>query len=351
MQHIVQKIKKHTGINVTARDIKDILSAINATSDFWEIVRLSDEPLVAVMETIKVLTEEGLVEFKEERGIVFTESGKAFLIEHNIKPRQELVCRNCDGRGVRLYDFEPLLLKFREVTAGRPEPLLKYDQAYVTEETAIARIALMADRGDLHGKDVIILGDDDLTSIAAALSGLPNHITVLEVDERIVNFINDIALKYNLDVRARLYDLSKKLPVEYERRFDTFVTDPPDTLDALKLFIKRGITSLKSEGCAGYFGVTSAEASLDKWHKLQKTLLSEYNAVITDIIHNFNHYTNWDYLLEGAKTDLPFVKRKPPKIWYCSSMYRIEIMGSPECVNDDADDSDKLYVDRESIIL
>ncbi|SHF19589.1 hypothetical protein SAMN02746089_01460 [Caldanaerobius fijiensis DSM 17918] len=351
MQYIAQKVKECTGISTTTRDIENILSALRSTSEFWELIRLSNKPFVVVMETIKILVDEGFVELKKEGTITLTESGVNFLEEHNIKPRVEYVCPYCCGRGVRIDGFESLLSKFKDITDGRPEPVLKYDQAYVTEETAVARIALMADRGDLHGKDIIILGDDDLTSIAAALSGLPNRIMVLEVDERIVRFINDVASKHNLSIEARLHDLSKKLPDEYVGRFDTFLTDPPDTLEALKLFVRRGITSLKGEGCAGYFGVTSAEASLNKWYKFQSALLAECNVVITDIIHDFNRYVNWNYLLENVSNDLPFMQRKPSNIWYCSSMYRIETVGNPAHINGDISDSNELYIDKESIVF
>ncbi|WP_026487190.1 bis-aminopropyl spermidine synthase family protein [Caldanaerobius polysaccharolyticus] len=350
MQHIAQKVKERTGVNTTVRDIENIMSALCCTGDFYELIRLSNEPFVVVVETLEVLIDEKLVELTDRGYLAISQRGREFVKNHNIKPISDHICSNCGGRGIQLGDFKSLLLKFKEITCGRPVPVAEYDQGYVTEETAVARIALMADRGDLDGKDIIILGDDDLVSIAAALSGLPARVTVLEVDERIVRFIDDVALKYNLPIETRIYDLSKKLPDEYVGKFDTFITDPPDTLEALKLFVKRGIASLKGVRCAGYFGVTSAEASFNKWYELQAALLAECHVVITDIIHNFNHYMNWDYLPENFKGRLPFLKQRPSNIWYCSSMYRVETVGIPDTANDDVSDTRQLYVDRESIV-
>ncbi|NJE13887.1 bis-aminopropyl spermidine synthase family protein, partial [Thermococcus sp. LS2] len=71
------------------------------------------------------------------------------------------------------------------------------------------------------------------------------------------------------------FDLRKPLPDYALRKFDTFITDPPETVDAIRVdairaFVGRGIATLKGPGCAGYFGITRRESSLDKWRDIQK---------------------------------------------------------------------------------
>ncbi|MEO0250808.1 MAG: bis-aminopropyl spermidine synthase family protein, partial [candidate division WOR-3 bacterium] len=47
--------------------------------------------------------------------------------------------------------------------------------------------------GDLDGKSIALIGDDDLLSIALALAGLPSNITVLDIDERLGEFIKKVS--------------------------------------------------------------------------------------------------------------------------------------------------------------
>ncbi|WJQ05376.1 bis-aminopropyl spermidine synthase family protein [Geobacillus sp. CAMR5420] len=122
----------------------------------------------------------------------------------------------------------------------RPKATPDFDQGYVTPETTVRRLALMAQQGDLMGRDILLLGDDDLTSIAAALSGLPRRICVLDVDERIVRFVRDVAQDQGWDhVHAEVYDVRDELPSHLRGQFDVFFTDPVDTVKGLLLFLSR----------------------------------------------------------------------------------------------------------------
>lgn len=75
----------------------------------------------------------------------------------------------------------------------RPEAIQDFDQGYVTPESTLARVALAWNWGDLEGKEVLVLGDDDLTGLAAALTGLPKRVVVLDADPRIVRFLERAA--------------------------------------------------------------------------------------------------------------------------------------------------------------
>jgi len=59
----------------------------------------------------------------------------------------------------------------------------------ITEDT-IRRVTLIHRFGDLENKDILIVGDDDLTSLALGITGLPRKVKVLEVDKRLVEYIN-----------------------------------------------------------------------------------------------------------------------------------------------------------------
>lgn len=347
-EEIAREVREETGIEVTARDIEEVISGLLVTPHFWEVVRLARLPFSVVAGTINLLARQGWLEVTAEGEISLTPLGKDAVAREGITPRRIYTCPACEGRGVALQELGNLLERFEEVAAQRPQPIREYDQGFVTPKTTVSRVALMASRGDLEGKKLLVLGDDDLVSLAAGLSGMPLEVIVLEIDERLIAFINEVARKEGLPVTAERYDFREKLPGKYVGYFDTFLTDPPETLEALELCLSRGLNGLKGEGCAGYFGLTHVESSYKKWNQLQQLLVGKFKVAITDIIEDFNHYVNWDYLLPSLKTDFPFVKVQPRTNWYRSAMYRIQTLGRGEGIKNDPA-SGELYVDEETL--
>ena len=57
-------------------------------------------------------------------------------------------------------------------------------------------------RGDLAGRRLLIIGDDDLFSIVVGLSGLAAEVVVLDVDTRIVDFVNHCAEQFSLKLKG-----------------------------------------------------------------------------------------------------------------------------------------------------
>jgi hypothetical protein len=348
LELIAQKVAERTGIPVHKKDIERIIQSFMTNPDFWYIVYLSSQPFNAVAETIKVMKEEGFVLEDKQGKLFLSEEGKKLADKYSIKPRLDFSCKVCGRKGISLEKLKELLQKFKEIVQTRPPAIIDYDQGYVTPETTISRIALLADRGDIQGKDIIILGDDDLVSIAAALSGLPKRVVILEIDERITNFIKKVSKERNLEIEAVQFDLRKKLPDEFLGKFDTFLTDPPETVEAFEAFVGRGLATLKGGGCTGYFGLTYSESSYPKWNEFQKILVEKFKVVITDIIHDFNEYVNWDYLLPSIRDDLSFVQKKPSFNWYRSSQYRIITLENFLRWNEEMT-GEEFYVDKDAL--
>ncbi len=322
LEQIAREAEENTQVPAYPRSVEKVIAAVMSSSDFWKIVDLSDEPLPLVAEILKLLNKRDLVVFEGDQ-ILLTEAGAELASKAKIEPFASHVCPRCKGRGVVIDDLKEAYEKFLKIQEERPPAIHQFDQGYVTPENTFARVALADSRGDLRGKKVIVLGDDDLMSIALALSGLPEKVTILEIDERLVNFIKEVSDKYNLGIDARVHDLRQPLPEDVVGAYDTFFTDPPETVEAIKAFVGRGVATLKAERCAGYFGVTRRESSLDKWRRIQKVLL-DMGLVITDLIHNFNEYVNWDYYEEMRGWQLTPVKKAPEDIWYRSTQFRVE---------------------------
>lgn len=344
-----EEVAAKTKVELTSRDVERVISCLANSSHFWEIVCIAQRPFAVVAEIISALKERGLVKVDPTGAISVTEEGQKFLKQNSIAPKRDYTCSGCEGRGIDLGKISQWIREFDNLTQGRPEPIVTYDQGYITTATVMSRVALMAERGDLEDKKLLVLGDDDLLSLAAGLTGMPKEIVVLEIDDRLVNYINDKAQKLEVPVRAFKYDFREKLPDQFVGYFDTFNTDPPETIEALEVCMTRGLSGLKGEGCAGYFGLTRTEASLKKWNLFQMMLVSKFKVAITDIIDNFNHYVNWDYLLGSIRDDYNFVQVKPKLNWYRSSMYRIEtVSGFAKIENKPM--PCELYVDEEALV-
>jgi len=293
-------------------------------TDFFEIVSKSNYTAKEILDELKKLSDEKII--KEKDGI--------FSLENKIdkKISTSFLCDKCNGRGV--YDnlnlWSTLIKEYDEIAKNRPLPTNVYDQGVIDNESAISRFLYMLSRGDLYKKKIIILGDDDLMGILFSLSGIVDEITVLEIDERLVNYINSVKKEKNLkNIEVYTYDARDPLEDIFKNKFDTFFTDPVETVEGLLIFVSRMVEALKGDRCSGYFGLSSIESNIDKWFRIQKSL-NEMNLVITDIRRNFSYYKLSDNIIESdllIVKENPFNIKNPEKLWYNSHLYRVEVNG------------------------
>jgi len=296
----------------------------------WELLERSDRTLRESISTLKHLFKEGLI--NEEGGVFYlTEKGKQSINQKELHYKAR-ICGVCGGKRIMAENgFKELVERFSEIVQERPKPTLDYFQGYMVAEDVVARVALMHYYGDLCGKRIALIGDDDLLSVALALTQLPSRIMVLDIDRRLGDFITKVNSKYGFNIEYFEYDVANPLPKALAGRFDVFSSEPLETLSGLKAFLIRGITCLK-EGGVGYFGLTLHEASLRKWLETQR-LLSRMNCVITDIIQGFSSYP-MDYSTvnyEEFAYNLGFRTVKNPGVtWYKSALIRFEALSAPK---------------------
>ncbi len=274
----------------------------------------------------------------QRRGWIVVEDGQARLTPAGQEAAAALVhagplrCSHCEGTGYVLSPFFRRVLEaYRGLIADRPQAIERYDQGYISPEGVVRRVAFMYERGDLYG-DIFIVGDDDLLSLAAALTGLPRRIVVVDIDERLITFLNRLAQAQGFPIEAQVYDVQQAFPDAWRGQFDVFVTDPVETVPGLELFLSRGVSTLRGVGSAGYFGLTTLEASRRKWYTIQR-MIHEMGLVITDIRRQFNVYPD-----EGESNffryqeKLPIVQKLGATVdydWYKSSLYRLEAVEPP----------------------
>ncbi len=345
LANIARKVEEKTRIPTYIRSLENILLALTKTDNFWLVVRYSGEPLNLVAESLKQLANNNYVVFDGHR-IKLSSKGRAYISELSLGYDTHY-CTNCKGRGIIINNLgDDVIREFLEIHGNRPKAIQEYDQGYVSPEVTLARVALIDSYGDLKGRKILILGDDDLVSLAIGLTKKAKEIAVVEIDKRLTDYIEKISSEHGFNIAVYTMDLRHPLPEELLGRFDTFQTDPPETLKALKLFIGRGISALRGERCAGYFGLTRIDASLDKWLEFQRMLTNDFRVVITDIIRDFNEYIDWDYIDQMYGWKVAPVKVMPEGIWFVSSQYRIETLRGFRGFNDPMLDED-IYVDEE----
>jgi predicted methyltransferase len=205
----------------------------------------------------------------------------------------------------------------------RPKPDRNLDQFYATEETVLKRAVLLGNLTDISQKKLLFLGDDDLASVAFALLFKAEEIMVVDIDKRILEFINMISQKENLPIKIFEYDLRNSLPKSEFKRYDIAFFDPPYTPEAVNTWLIRAIEATLTAGpdykkkkpenlsrkkyfmCYGY-----TDRETERGLKIQK-IITLLGLIIQEKIKDFNHYYGAESIRN--KSDL-YVLQPTPKV-------------------------------------
>ena len=281
-----------------------------------------------------------------------TEAGRAALGARGTAPAYDLACTSCAGRGYRVPEGDPRASRLAEFLADRPPPNREYDQGAITPEDALLRASFIEDRGDLTGRSLLFIGDFDLLSLPLVMTGKPARVVVLDIDERVVDFLNRAAARHGFPLSARRWDVRGPLPADLEHAFDVFLCDPVETLPGIRLFLSRGVSGLRGVGSAAYLGLTTLEASRRKWYEIQRAL-HDMGFVVTDARRRFSGYPDHDEAPRDAAYAYPIIEalgaRGVEHRWYTASLLRLEAVRSPvPLVSGEVPLGADLYVDDEA---
>ncbi|ENN96847.1 hypothetical protein J422_00330 [Methanocaldococcus villosus KIN24-T80] len=285
---ILDKIAKKVNVSEGRRAVEDIIRIIFREQPIStkKIAQKTRLPLPIVAKVRAMLEREKIL--KRNKGAILTDLGEKLAKEYlKLRYRGSLICDKCKGRGIILDEFfKEILNKAEKYFKKRPSPNTLIDQSFATLETSVYRVALMCERGDLEGRRIMFVGDDDLTSIPAALTGFADEIAVVDIDERILRIIEEFSKEEDVKIKIVKHDLRKPLPNDLKDSFDTISTDPPYTLNGLRLFLSRGIEALGKEGVAY---LSYSHKPIEEFLLVQKAI-NEMNFVISELIPNFNYY-------------------------------------------------------------
>ncbi|KAA2261018.1 putative methyltransferase [Solihabitans fulvus] len=129
--------------------------------------------------------------------------------------------------------------------AAVPPPLAALDHVQATDETALRRALWLAENYELAGGRLLCLGDHDLTSLAVCAVAPETAVTVVDVDERLLEFIDTRARQRGWNIRCLHADLRFGFPPAALEWADLVFTDPPYTPEGMALFLAAGVRALR----------------------------------------------------------------------------------------------------------
>jgi predicted methyltransferase len=182
--------------------------------------------------------------------------------------------------------FKPII----DALDDRPPPEYKYDQTRSTTETVLKRALIMARNGDVEGRKIVLLGDDDGLSMALAHLDCAREIVVIDIDSRILKVIEDFSKRNNYStlIRTHLWDIRTAFPKEWLNYFDTFEMDPPYTVSGFKLFVSRALSLINPSSTSHGYISFGNKSPFEKWECQEH--LNTNGLVIEEFIPNFNSY-------------------------------------------------------------
>ncbi|MEV0315150.1 bis-aminopropyl spermidine synthase family protein [Nonomuraea fuscirosea] len=205
-----------------------------------------------------------------------------------------------------LPHYAHVLDRLTALVAKAPRARHVLDHVSATPETVLRRALLLGARFWLPGARLLCVGDHDLTSLAVKLVHPETDVTVVDVDERVLAYIDE----QRLGVRTRWADLRLGLPAS-ARDHDLALTDPPYTPEGIGLFVARAVEGLKDDGRV-LLAYGASERTPMLAFKVQQEL-SELNLVYEAIYPDFNRYFGAEAI--GSAADLyllrPTTKTRP----------------------------------------
>lgn len=158
-------------------------------------------------------------------------------------------------------------------------PNEQYYQSYDTFDSLLRRIKIMNSFGDIEGKSILFLGDDELFCVLYAMCSKAARVTVLDIDSTLLKKIEEANIKFNLHIEVIEYDLLKGFPNNLYNQFDVFFASGLKDMGGLLVFIYSGLLSLNNKlESAGYFTFYEYNSINDKGkytYELESKLLQD----------------------------------------------------------------------------
>ncbi len=251
----VTEVAAAVGLAEGEAGIRDILAAILAEepAPVREVARLSELPVPIVAAACNELRKRGIVD--TQRPVRFTAGGRDAVAAATGGVALQSGCTACGGRGVIIpAALAELTSALQRAADGAPGARSELDQSHCTVATKINRVLRLHEARALAGQRILLLGDDDLISVAiaefAAWMGSPaviRRLTVVDTDADVLDWAGRQVASTGVAAEMVRHDLRRPLPDSLAGRFDVVVTDPPYTVAGAELFLSRAVHALAPE--------------------------------------------------------------------------------------------------------
>jgi predicted methyltransferase len=285
---IVTQVATAVGLAEGEAGVRDVLAVVarGEPAPTSQVSRMAELPVPIVTAVCNELRKRGVIE--RTRPISLTAQARELLAGRHVDGR----CPACDGLGLLVPgELKTLADELELVASGAPQARPELDQTHCTVATKIHRVLKLQDCGALDGRRVILLGDDDLISVAiarfASLTGAgPKTVAVIDTDPAVLDWIGQHAA--GVDVTLVEHDLREPLPPELAGSFDVACTDPPYTVPGAGLFLSRAVSALHPVPGQHVFFSFGARRPAEML--ATQRLIADLGLVTRSLIPNFNSY-------------------------------------------------------------
>lgn len=285
---ITEQVAAAVGLAEGEAGVRDVLRVVARTepAPTSQVSRSAELPVPIVTAICNELRKRGVVD--RTRPIRLTAQARAQLAQKHLDAR----CPHCGGLGLLApSELSALADELEPVAAGAPQARLDLDQTHCTVTTKIHRVLKLHEAGALDGASIVLLGDDDLISVAIArfgkLTGIAvKAVTVIDTDASVLAWIG----KHTAGMNVRLveHDLRQPLPPELVGTHDVACTDPPYTVPGAELFLSRAVSALRPRPGRHVFFSFGARRPAELLST--QRIIADLGLVVRSLTPNFNSY-------------------------------------------------------------
>ncbi|MFD9389610.1 GNAT family N-acetyltransferase [Streptomyces sp. NPDC060000] len=275
--------------------VRSVLRALRrlAPASTKDLSRATGLPVPIVAALGNELRRRGFV--TTQRPSRLTEDGLDLVAELGMDLSLDATCGTCDGRELVIPDvLDEAVRRLRALMDSGPAADMAIDQSHCTAETKVRRVLALLTAGALPGGSLLLIGDDDLVSLAVAVVGdvlggpIVERVTVVDISPEILDYIQKVSAGLGTRVETVRHDLRLPLPAELHQQHDVAMTDPPYTAEGARLFLSRAVEGLRPGPAHSVF-FSFGGKSPDEMLEVQREIMG-LGLVTNGYIRNFNEY-------------------------------------------------------------
>jgi hypothetical protein len=297
---VVAEVAAAVGLAEGPAGVADVLRVIARHEPVAtrEVSRRAELPVPIVAAVCNELRKRGVVD--RARPVRLTSAGRLSLTGHGApgagQPEITGQCPCCAGLGAVVPgSLAPLAELLDRAALGAPAAKLELDQTHCTPDTKLRRVLRMHEAGALAGQRVIVLGDDDLVSVAVAAfaahagpATAPRRLAVVECDPDLVRYLGEQLAELGMAAEIVKHDLREPLPGVLLAGFDVACTDPPYTVAGAELFLSRAVSAL-APGAGAHVFFSFGARRPDETVATQR-LMADMGLATRSLVPGFNSY-------------------------------------------------------------